>query len=60
MAQCFGQRLRFAVEASGRLVGPAVFNTDVIEYLGQAGSIPVRLRQPTSRFDHRTRGMGAP
>ena len=33
------------MEASGRLVAPAVFNTDVIEYLGQAGSIPVRLRQ---------------
>jgi chromosome segregation ATPase len=33
------------VEAYGRLVAPAVFNTDVIEYLGQAGSIPVRLRQ---------------
>jgi chromosome segregation ATPase len=30
-------------------VGPAVFNTDVIEYLGQAGSIPVRLRQPPTR-----------
>ncbi len=26
-------------------MAPAVFNTDVIEYLGQAGSIPVRLRQ---------------
>jgi hypothetical protein len=35
------------MEASGRLVAPAVFNTDVIEYLGQAGSIPVRLRHPT-------------
>ena len=30
-------------------MGPAVFNTDVIEYLGQAGSIPVRLRQPPTR-----------
>lgn len=26
------------------LVAPAVFNTDVAEDLGQAGSIPVRLR----------------
>ena len=33
-------------EASGRLVAPAVFKTDVVEYLDQAGSIPVRLRQP--------------
>jgi len=31
-------------EASGYLVVPAVFNTDVAEDLGQAGSIPVRLR----------------
>jgi hypothetical protein len=30
----------------GRLVAPAVFNTDVVEHLDQAGSIPVRLRQP--------------
>jgi amidase len=37
------------MEASGRLVAPAVFNTDVIEYLGQAGSIPVRLRQSAYR-----------
>ena len=36
-------------EASGHLVVPAVFKTDVAEYLGQAGSIPVRLRhQPSS------------
>ena len=28
-----------------RLVTGTVFNTDVAEYLGQAGSIPVRLRQ---------------
>jgi hypothetical protein len=32
-------------EAFGQLVLPAVFKTDVTEYLGQAGSIPVRLRQ---------------
>src|SRR5699024_5040645 len=32
------------MEASGRLVAPAVFKTDVAEHLGQAGSIPVRLR----------------
>jgi len=31
-------------EASGCLVVPAVFKTDVAEDLGQAGSIPVRLR----------------
>ena len=30
---------------SGCLVAPSVFKTDVAEYLGQAGSIPVRLRQ---------------
>jgi hypothetical protein len=29
-----------------RLVTGAVFNTVVAEQLGQAGSIPVRLRQP--------------
>jgi hypothetical protein len=33
-------------EASGCLVVPAVFNTDVVEQLDQAGSIPVRLRRP--------------
>ena len=27
-------------------MAPAVFKTDVVEYLDQAGSIPVRLRQP--------------
>jgi hypothetical protein len=32
------------MEASGRLVAPAVFKTDVVEHLDQAGSIPVRLR----------------
>lgn len=31
-------------EASGFLVVPTVFNTDEVEYLGLAGSIPVRLR----------------
>ena len=35
-------------EASGCLVAPAVFKTDVAEHLGQAGSIPVRLRQPSA------------
>jgi len=34
-----------AGEASGCLVAPAVFNTDVTEHLGQVGSIPIRLRQ---------------
>ena len=37
--------LEFSVEASGFLVVLAVFKTDVAENLGQAGSIPVRLRQ---------------
>ena len=38
-------------EASGCLVALAVFKTDVTEYLGQAGSIPVRLRcQSADRF----------
>ncbi len=32
-------------EAFGQLVLPAVFKTDVTEDLGQAGSIPVRLRR---------------
>lgn len=32
------------MEASGFLVGPPVFNTGETEYLGLAGSIPVRLR----------------
>ena len=34
----------FRTEVCGRLVAPAVFKTDVTEHLGQAGSIPVRLR----------------
>ena len=34
-----------ATEAYGCLVAPAVFKTDVVEHLDQAGSIPVRLRQ---------------
>ena len=33
-------------EACGFLVVPAVFKTDEVEYLGLAGSIPVRLRHP--------------
>ncbi len=37
------------MEASGRLVAPAVFNTDETEQLGLAGSIPVRLRHPGRR-----------
>ena len=40
-----GRSLRLhAGEASGFLVGPPVFNTGEAEYLGLAGSIPVRLR----------------
>ena len=31
------------------LVGPPVFKTGEVEYLGLAGSIPVRLRQPSAR-----------
>lgn len=57
-------------EASGHLVVPAVFKTDVAEYLGQAGSIPVRLRHNLTvtgtdpkrgTDDHRAaaRGVGA-
>ena len=34
-----------AEEASGFLVGPPVFKTGEVEYLGLAGSIPVHLRQ---------------
>jgi hypothetical protein len=41
--QC-ARDLRSPVEANGCLVAPAVFNTDVVEQLDQAGSIPVRLR----------------
>ena len=44
-------------ESEGCLVALAVFKTDVAEQLGQAGSIPVRLRQrpaPVRRvFDRR-------
>jgi len=32
-------------------VALAVFKTDVAEYLGQAGSIPVRLRQNSTSVD---------
>jgi hypothetical protein len=34
------------MEAFGFLVVPPVFKTGEVEYLGLAGSIPVRLRQP--------------
>ena len=43
-----------AGEASGSLVAPAVFKTDVAEHLGQAGSIPVRLRHPRRRHEPAT------
>jgi hypothetical protein len=36
------------MEVSGFLVVPAVFKTDVADSVGQAGSIPVRLRQSRS------------
>lgn len=39
-----GRRVGSSVEASGFLVGPPVFKTGEAEYLGLAGSIPVRLR----------------
>jgi hypothetical protein len=39
-------------EAYGCLVAPAVFNTDVVEQLDQAGSIPVRLRRTALREPH--------
>ncbi len=41
--------VRSPVEASGRLVAPAVFKTDEAEDLGLAGSIPVRLRYQAKR-----------
>jgi hypothetical protein len=37
------------MEVTGNLVVPAVFKTDVADSFGQAGSIPVRLRDPTER-----------
>ena len=37
-------KLSLPVEAFGFLVVPPVFKTGEIEYLGLAGSIPVRLR----------------
>ena len=37
-----------AEEASGFLVGPPVFKTEEVEYLGLAGSIPDRLRHSFS------------
>ncbi len=36
--------LNSGMEATGHLVVPAVFKTDVADSVGQAGSIPVRLR----------------
>jgi len=47
------------VEASGFLVGPAVFNTDETEHLGLAGSIPVRLRRALPRPAPRRRRLRA-
>ncbi len=38
------------------LVAPTVFKTDVAEHLGQAGSIPVRLRQSTKAVVHQRDG----
>src|SRR3954451_6834080 len=42
--------VRCAAEASGCLVAPAASKADVAEQLGQAGSIPVRLRQAFPRL----------
>ena len=46
-SRLLGSRRR---EASGFLVGPPVFNTGETEYLGLAGSIPVRLRHIEEAF----------
>jgi len=43
-----GSKLGLPVEAFGFLVVPPVFKTGEIEQLGLAGSIPVRLRKPTT------------
>ena len=40
--------LNSIMEVTGNLVVPAVFKTDVADSVGQAGSIPVRLRDPCS------------
>jgi hypothetical protein len=45
-------------EAFGQLVLPAVFKTDVTEDLGQAGSIPVRLRRQQHVPDRTTSRSG--
>ncbi len=42
-------RIGSSSEASGHLVGSPVFKTGGTEHLGPAGSIPVRLRQPSVR-----------
>lgn len=39
-------KARFVTEADRHLVVLTVFKTDATEYLGRAGSIPVRLRHP--------------
>ena len=44
------------MEVSGYLVVPAVFKTDVAESSGQAGSIPVRLRDSHRESTYRTAG----
>ena len=44
-----GVPVGFGTEVCGCLVVPAVFKTDVAEHLGQAGSIPVHLRQNAKR-----------
>jgi hypothetical protein len=43
--------LSLEMEASGRLVGPPVFKTGVPATSWQAGSIPVRLREPIGGID---------
>src|SRR5688572_11850645 len=48
----------WGTEASGCLVTPAASKADVAEYLGQAGSIPVRLRQEPQQ-EHRREPQAA-
>ena len=45
LGHCTLVELGLCVEAFGFLVVPPVFKTGEIEYLGLAGSIPVRLRR---------------
>ena len=44
------------MEEYGRLVAPTVFNTVVVEDLGQGGSIPLRLRHLPTNLPARVSG----